>query len=172
MTVDEIRRKAQKHHTIARFKALSGMTFGILLCFCFAWTFARVHDVVQRLGWGLLCLWGIYYSYQVYKWFWPGKLTPDAEVNTSLEFYRNELERRRDYDRHLWLRSGLAFCFLGLVIVLVPPLIKSLGSPRLLLNFVPFSVLLIVWFATFLHTRRRTRQKLEQEIEQLRSLEK
>ncbi len=172
MSVDEIRHKAQQHYTTARLKAFSGMMFGILLCFCFVWAFARAHDVVQRLGWGLLSLWGIYYSYQVYRWIWPGRLMPDAEANTSLEFYRSALERQRNYDRHLWRRSGLGFCFLGLAIVLVPPLIKSLGSLRLLLNFVPFSVLLIVWLATFLYTRKRNRQKLEKQIEQLRSLEK
>ncbi|MBZ5725017.1 MAG: hypothetical protein LAP87_08475 [Acidobacteriia bacterium] len=168
MSTDEIRRKAQQLQRKARLGAVSWITIGLFLCVGFARTFARTHEVVPRIGWGLLSLWGIYGAYQAYKWIWPGKLPLDATVGTSLEFYRSELERQRDYVQHVWRRAGLTFCFLGLAIVLVPALIQSLGAPRLLRNAVPFSVLAAIWFAIFWPTRKRAQQKLQQEIEELR----
>jgi len=129
MSADEMRRKAQQLQRKARLVALTWITTGILLCVGFARTFARAQDVVPRIGWGLLSLWGIYGAYQAYKWIWPRKLAPDATVSTSLAFYRSELERQRDYGRHLWRRSGLTFCFLGLAMVVVPALMRSLETP-------------------------------------------
>jgi hypothetical protein len=56
--------------------------------------------------------------------------------------------------------------------VIVPALIKSLDTPRLLLNTLPFFVLLAIWLAVFLRLRKRNRGKLQQEIEELRALER
>jgi hypothetical protein len=172
MSTEEIRRKAQQHWRTARVKSLAVMIIGIYLSLCFAWTFTRVHEVVPRIGWGLLSFWGIYLAYQAYRWVWPGRLMSDAAASTSLEFYRSELERQRDFNQYAWGRAGLTFCFLGLALALVPPLIKSLEHPRLLLNFLPFLVLLIIWVASFPYIRKQKRQKLQQEIEQLRALER
>ena len=172
MSTEEMRHKAQQHRKIARLKAFSVMIIGVYLSLCFALIFARVHEVVPRIGWGLLSYWGIYLAYQAYKWIWPGRLMSDAAASTSLEFYRNELEKQRDLDRHVWSRAGLTFCFLGLAMALMPPLIKSLDHPRLLLNFVPFLIILIIWIVSFPRIRKQSRNKLQHEIEQLRALER
>ena len=92
-------------------------------------------------------------------------------MSTSLEFYRSELERRRDYALHIWRRAGLTFCFLGAAMVVLPGLIKSLGSPRLLLNFAPLFALLAIWLAIFFPKRKRRLRKLQQEIDELRTFE-
>ena len=137
----------------------------------FARSFARVQEVVPRIGWGVLSLWGLYHVYQAYKWIWPGRLAADATLSTSLDFYRRELERKRDYGRHIWRRSGLAFCFAGLALIVIPALIKALETPRLLPNAVPFFVLLVIWFVVFFSMRKRNQQKLQREIDELKALE-
>src|ERR1017187_10212886 len=145
MSADQIRRKAQQYQTKDRFAAIFSIAIGIVLCVFFARTFIGIHDVVPRAGLGVLTLWCIYFAYQAYKWVWPSRLTADATVGASLQFYRSELERRRDYAQHVWRRAGLTFCFLGLAMIVVPPLIESLKTPRTLLNAVPFFVLLAIW---------------------------
>jgi flagellar biogenesis protein FliO len=173
MSADELHRKAQQRQRKARFKAIYSIIAGLILFVFFAWIFARVHnEVVPRIGVGVMSLWGIYYAYQAYKWFWQGRLTPDATLNTTLQSYRSELEKRRDYGRHVWRRAGLTFGVLGVAMVIVPALIKSLDTPRLLLDLLPFFVLLAIWLAVFLRLRKRNRGKLQQEIEELRVFER
>jgi hypothetical protein len=92
-------------------------------------------------------------------------------VSTTLQSYRSELEKRRDYGRHIWRRAGLTFCFLGAALVLAPGLIKSIEDPRLLVNAAPVFVLLAIWLAVFFPMRRRNQQRLRQEIEELRVFE-
>ena len=172
MSANELCRKAQQHERKARFEALYSIIAGLILFVFFAWRFVEPYEVVPRMGVGLLSLWGIYYAYQAYKWIWPGRLTPDATLNTTLQSYRSELEKRRDYGRHLWRRAGLTFLVLGVAMVIVPALIKSLDTPRLLLNTLPFFIILAMWLAVFLRLRKRNRGKLQQEIEELRALER
>lgn len=151
MSVDEMRLRVRQFQTKARIQV--------------------VYSIGVGLGFGLLSVWGIYAAYQAYKWIWPSNLPPDAPVSTSLEFYRSELERRRDYRRHVWRRSGLTFCFLGLVIALAPAFIASIDNPRLLLNAAPFFVFLTVWFVAFFFSKKRGQSKLQQEIDELRTYE-
>ena len=133
--------------------------------------FARAHELAPRIGFGVLSLWGIYFAYQACKRIWQGRLAPDATLNTTLQSYRSELEKRLDYAQHIW-RRALMFCFLGIALVIVPALIKSLDAPRLLVNFVPFFVLLAIWCAIFFPMRKRNQRKLQQEIEELRVFER
>jgi uncharacterized membrane protein YfcA len=170
MSLEEIRRKAHQFHNKARLKALTGIVIGIALCGVFAGTSAKAQYMLLRIGWGVLSLWGIYGAYQAYKWIWPSGLAEDATLGTSLDFYRRELERRRDYGRHIWRRSGLWLCFVGLAFVVLPALIAALKAPRLLLNAIPFFVLLAGWFVVFFTIRKRERTNLQREIDALNAL--
>ena len=171
MSLEEIRRKAHQFHTKGRLKALTAIAIGIALCGVFAATSAKPQYLVLRIGWGILSLWALYGAYQAYKWIWPSGLAADATLSTSLEFYRRELERRRDYLRYIWRRSGLWGCFTGLALVILPGLIASLRAPRLLVNAVPFFVLLTAWFVVFSSIRKRDQQNLQREIDELTALE-
>jgi hypothetical protein len=183
MSADEMRRRAQRFHANARLMALVSITIGLALCVFFGITFAMVHEVRPRIGWGLLSLWGIYGAYHAYRWIWPRNLPPDAPVSTCLEFYRRELERRRDYERHLWWRSGMPFCLLGIVIAVAGTGARN-ASPykvpttTMLLNAVPFFVLLAIWAAGMFLLKKRLRpnrfgpQNIQQEIDELRAYER
>ncbi len=172
MSADELRRKAQQRDRKSRFEAAYSIISGLIVFLFFALGFARAHELAPRIGFGVLSLWGLYVAYRAYKRFWQGRLAPDATLNTTLQSYRSELENRRDYARHVWRKAGLTFCFLGIALVIVPALIKSLGAPRHLLNFAPFFVLLAIWCAIFFPRMKRQQQKLQQEIEELRVFER
>jgi uncharacterized membrane protein YfcA len=172
MSVDQMRLKVHRFQIKARFKVLYAITIGLSICVFFGWNCIRAQEVLSRMGFGLLSVCGIYFAYQAYKWIWPRNLPQDAPVSTSLEFYRSELERRRDYSRHVWRRSGLTFCFLGLVMALAPGLNDSLDNPRLLVNTVPFFALLIIWFVAFFYLKKRGQHELQREIDELRAFER
>ena len=172
MSADEMRLRARRFQTKARFQVVYSITAGLSICVFFAWNSVKFHEVLSRVGFGLLSVWGLYAAYQAYKWIWPGNLPPDAPVSTSIEFYRSELERRRDYRLHVWRRLGLTFCFLGLALALAPAFIASRDNPRILLNGLPFFVLLAIWFVAFFFGKKRGRNKLQQEIDELRTFER
>jgi hypothetical protein len=170
MSLEEIRRKAHQFHSRSRLKALTAIVIGIALCGVFAAVSAKAQYLVLRIGWGILSLWGVYGAWMAYKWVWPSNLAEDAAVTTSLEFYRNELERRRDYTRHIWRNSALWLCFVGLGFLVLPVLGMALKNPRLLLNAIPFFVLLAAWFVAFVFLRRRDQRTLQREIDELTAL--
>jgi len=172
MPENELRRKVRQRQAKARIQALVSIALGLIVCVFFAWTCARAHELLPRLGLGLLSLCGLNFVYQAYRWIWPRNLGPDATVNVSLQFYRSELERQRDYASHIWRRAGLSFCLLGLAMVVVPGVIHSLKSPRLLMNFVPVLVLLAIWLAVFFPIRKRKLHNLQQHLDELNLLEK
>jgi hypothetical protein len=169
MSVDQMRLRAHRFQMKARFKVVYAIAIGLSICVFFGWNCIRAQEVLSRMGFGLLSVCGIYFAYQAYKWIWPSNLPQDAPVSTSLEFYRSELERRLDLQRHVWRRFGLTFCFLGLALALAPALIDSLHNPRLLVNTVPFFVLLTVWFVAFFFLKKRGQNKLQQEVDELRT---
>jgi uncharacterized membrane protein YfcA len=172
MSVDEMRFRAHRFQMKARLTAATTITSALLVCAFFGWSFARTHELVPRMGYALISLCGIFMAYSTYKWVWPSNLPADAPVSTSLEFYRSELERRRDYRGHIWLRTGLPFCFLGMAMIVVPALIAAFGAPRLFVNMVPFFLLLVIWFVLFFRGKKRSQHKLQQEIDELRAFEK
>ncbi len=172
MSTDQLRLKTQQGRRKARFQAVYSIILGFILSIFFAWGFARGHELIPRLGFGMLSLWSIYFGYQTYRWIWPRLPAPNGTLNPTLQSYRSELEKRRDYAWHIWRRAGLTFCFLGVAMIIVPELMKSLHDPRLLADVAPVLVLLAIWCAIFFPGRKRRQRKLQREIEQLLMFER
>lgn len=172
MSYDEIRRRAQELQKKGRLSAILWIVLGVLLAISFGRTAAMTEDPVPRIGWIILSLWCLYGIYQAFRWIWPGPLDSDATPSTSLEYYRRELRRALDYEKSIWMKSGLTFCFLGVFLVILPGLIAATRAPRVLLNMVPFFLLLSIWIILFLAGRKRKREKLQRELEELKLLER
>jgi hypothetical protein len=170
MSLDEIRRKAHKLQRRAQAAAVVWIVIGLTLCVAFAHSFIEDQGLIIRIGWGILSLWCLYGAYQAYRWIWPGSLAEDGTLRASVNSYRSELERQRDYGLNIWRRSGLTFCFLGLAFVVLAAIVKALATPRLLVNAVPFFVLIVIWFVAFFSIRKRNQRKLQREIDELRAL--
>ena len=173
MSANELRDRAQQHQRRAQLKARFSMVTGLILFVFFGW---QAFPIVRRgllpgLGLAMISFWCLYFAYQAYRWTWPGRLAPDAALNATIKSYRSALEMRQDYARHVWRRSGLTFCFLGLALVVVPGLFQSIHHAGLLMNFVPIFVLLALWLVAFLFIRKRDRRKIQLEIEELRAFE-
>lgn len=167
MSENELLRRAEDRRRRDRDRALLATAIGLALALAFGVAAKRAAAELTRAGWAVLSLWSLYFTWHVRRWLWPEQPTP---AEASLQFYRRELEQRLDYQRHIWLRTGLPICFAGVALVLVPPLLPAVASPRLLLNAGPFFVLLAAWAVMFRRQRRRDREQLEREINDLRLL--
>jgi hypothetical protein len=168
MSAHELRRRTEQREAKSRFETLSSIAVGLIVCAVFAWAAATAHDPATRIGWALVSLSGLYFARQVHKWLWPARLSPAAPLDATAVYYRAILEKRRDFDRQVWRRTGLPLAFLGIAIVLAPPLI---ASPGLLPKATPFFVLFAVWLGVYFPMRRRARRILQREIDDLRGFE-
>jgi len=165
MSAGEVRRRARDLYEKQRDTAVLWIVVGLCVALFFGWNALRSQGLM-RAGWGLLSVWGIYGAWHARRWIWPANLEPDALASSSLEFYRTELERRRDYARNGWRRSGLPVLFVGVALVLRPAL--SHGPT---LKAAPFFFLLAVWFVAFYFGRKRDRERLQRDIDELNGLE-
>jgi hypothetical protein len=172
MSADLLRYKAQQRQRKARLEATLSIAGGIVLSALFGLAACRAQQLLTGTGWAVLSIWCLYFAWQAYRWVLPPNLAPDAELGTSLEFYRTELEKRRDYGRHIWRRSGLIFCFLGLAMVVLPPMIQLRHNPRMLVNAAPFFTLLLIWFVVFFRQKKQKLHQLQQDIDELRAFER
>jgi hypothetical protein len=172
MSVTELRYRALEAQSKARFTVLFIIIIGIICCVVFAWSFARAHTALARMGWALTSLCTIYAAYHAYKWTWPGSLPEEAPISTCLEFYRRALERQRDYGRRWW-RSGLpVLTLLGVVMAVVGTGARNASPPKLLYA-VPFFLLLAIWGVALIFLRKKQGPKiLQREIEELRAFER
>jgi hypothetical protein len=183
MSADKLRRKAEHFDRKARSAVLFSAAIAILLFLWFGWGFLSYQKFqtfglgqfgtwITRLGFGVLSLWSLFVGYKTYKVFWPKATAYDAGLKTTLQSYRQLLERRRDYSQNIWLRSGLIFCFVGIAMVVAPMMVLDISTPlRLLADLSPIFALLILWLAIFIPARRRRQRRLQQEIDQLRAFE-
>lgn len=185
MSADKMRGKAQQLDRKARLAVLFSTSIAILLFLYFGWGFLSFSHKFQtfglapwgswsmRLGFGVLSLWGLYSGYKTYKVLWPNPAASEADLKTTLQSYKQQLEKRRDYLRNIWLRSGLSFCLLGVAMVVAPVLVRDIIRPlRLLANLGPIFALVILWLAIFIPQRKRRQRKLQHEIDALRAFEK
>ena len=164
MSEAELRRRVEDRRKRDGERALMGVVIGLALGLVFALAAARASAPITTAGWGVLSLWSLYFAYQVRRWLWP----EDPPTTPSLQFYREEVEQRLAYSRQIWLRSGLPVAFLGLALVIVPPLARG----RALLNAAPFFILLVAWAVMFRRQRRHEREALERELADLQALER
>ena len=182
MSAAELRLKAQKRQKGVRSQVLRDAIGGVIVSVFFAWNLIKVNHVwwgvshplslwSTRMGLGLLSLWGLALPFLLYKWVWPARLSPHAPLGSTLQWYRSQLEKGRDFDRRVWLI--LTPAFVGIALIIVPALISSLGNPReFLQNSLPIFALLAIWLPIFLYLRKRRRGRRQKEIEQLIALER
>ena len=139
MSADQLRVKAEKRQRGARSAVLRDAIIGPILSVFFAWRLIKVNHVwwglghplslwSTRIGLGLLSLSGLALPFLLYKWVWPARLAPDAPLNTTLQWYRIQLEKGRDFERRVWL--VLIPAFVGLALVIVPALISFKDQRR------------------------------------------
>lgn len=172
MPAQEIRRKAEKfkrrvlwENALCYLVGLAGVAF---VSFCLVWH-RYPKDVLIRLGLGLTVAAVLYMLWQLRKRSPLRRLSAEMGIASCLDFYRTELERRRDYHRRLWW--DIAPAIPGVVILWVaiahihPSHLRHPGWN--LVGVIAVSVLIVLYFWRQSATRAR---KLQCEIDQLNAL--
>ena len=139
-----------------------------LLFFCVvAWRLGPASGRLQQVGFAAAILWVIvslyWFRYRIRR---PSR--PDAAAAAGLEYYRAELERRRDHLKNEWLWHGpLALACVTLVAILTGRVFSGYQPLR---NVLPLLVLLAAWTAFTIRRRRRQAKELQREIDELAPL--
>ena len=111
----------------------------------------------------------IYAAFQVHRWVWPGQLRPGLALNSSLEFYRAELDRQHRSYSHMarpWLMVVVGVAF-GLPIVW-----RSVSRGSSIQDVAPFVILMVAWVVVSWYARNRQARQIEREISELNDFER
>jgi hypothetical protein len=97
----------------------------------------------------------------------PATQASDATLAASIDFYRQQLERHRDYRRHMWIWV-VAPLFLGAAVFFSPLLEHPERAP----NILPFTILLTLWAIAVFYLSRRKLRNLRRKLDILDELKK
>jgi hypothetical protein len=147
------------------------MSIGAALFFVavIALRFASAHDRVQQPGWIAMIAvmaWALISSYWFRDRIWrKASKRKEALTATCREYYRKELELRRDHLRNEWLWHGplLLACLSSVVIFMGKafPGFERLGSA------LPLIALLVVWTGFGMRRRRSHANEIQREIDEI-----
>ena len=131
-----------------------------------AWRMAPFHDRLPEIGFGAVLAWVVISLCTGFATGSGGETPlPDAVAAAGAEYYRKELERRRDRLRNPWLWHGplflaCAFCWRSWRR-------ETFRGYQDLRNVLPLVVLLAVWTGYGVVRRRRQAVELQQEIDEM-----
>ena len=161
-----VNRRTEELSSSTRSEILMSIGAALLFVGVMAWRFAPVHDRLLETGFAAVIAWAAISLYRFRRWIWQRDAArPDAAAATGLEFYRKELERRRDHLRNAWVWHGplILACLILLAIVTG----KAFPVFRGLRSVLPLVVLLAIWTAFGLWRRLRQARELQREIDEM-----
>ena len=95
----------------------------------------------------------------------PGDAGSRHVAATGAEYYRRELESRRDHLRNEWLWHGPLLLAAGILIANFA--VDAFPNPERLRNIAPFTIFLAVWVVANFLRRRRHARELQREIDEI-----
>jgi hypothetical protein len=134
-------------------------------------SFVRTPNITSRIGLAMLAAGCLYTLYRGHRRLWPGSPASDTSPESGLVIYRRELLRWHAAQSNAW--QTLAPLFPGAIVLAVPalpPIVRAASAnPSILINAVPFFVILTVWVVLITVVRKRWLKKVQQELDALGS---
>ena len=129
--------------------------------------FAYAPGRMQMFGLAAIVVWVLISLWWFRERIWrkPGSA---ARAATGLEYYRQELEQRRDHLRNAWIWHGplvLACIMFGVNFVG-----RAWPGGQRLRSLLPLAIVLGVWTAFGLRRRRRQAQELQRELDEINAV--
>lgn len=161
-----VSRRTQELSVRTRSEILISLASTVLLAAVVAWRMGIGDD--RLLGFGLAAA-GVWLAISLYSFgsriFPNWGRRPDAVAATCLEYYRQELERRRNHLRNAWLWHGP----LVLAVLILIAVFTGTASPALRQagRVMPLLVLLAAWVGFGIWRRHLQARSLEREIDEL-----
>jgi hypothetical protein len=116
--LEELRKRASRLKNKVRIRTISGLLASVLVFICFVYLAFQMPDAPRRLGASLTAVAVVYFIYQLLQG--RSKTAPfDLGTSASVDFYRQEVERQRDFHQgwRFWTRAAalypgyLLFCW-------------------------------------------------------------
>jgi len=174
MTLVMIRHKTQQLQAGTRRALLKEIAASVFLISFYGVGIWWVHGIVLRAAFALAIAWTLAGQYFVERGRLSESLQLDVSLNTSLQSYRREVERRRYLSGRFLLWSfGPAVLAIGALSTYLLTLIWNHGtwSHEYLMSTMPFFTLLGLWFVGVFVLRMRHQRELQREINQLNEVE-
>ena len=159
-----VNRRTAELSSSTRSEIVMSMDAALLFVAVMVWRFAPTYERLQEVGSAAVIAWVVISLYLYRRRIWGRRHSrPDAAAATCLEFYRKELERRRDHLRNPWLWHGPLFLA---CMILIAILIRG-NAFQPLRNVLPLVVLLAVWTGFGVWRRYRQARELQREIDEI-----
>jgi hypothetical protein len=160
------KRRTRELYSSTRSEILTSIGAGVFFVALIGWRFASAHERLPPLGsigaitaivWALITLY--WFRDRIWRAGGPRK---DALAATGMEYYRNELQRRRDHLRNAWVWHGPLFLACLVLVAIVAG--KAFPGFDRLENTLPLFVLLAVWTGFGIRCRRLQADAMQREI--------
>ena len=170
MTLETIRRKARELHAKTRRELLGSIATPVAVIAFSGLGAVIFQDPLQRTAFACALAWALAGQYFLHRGMWSATLPGDAALTPGIEFYRREIERRRDLFRRA-LRWSFGPVALAIAALLLPIVRGGVEERGVFLKMIPFLTLLVVWIAGVFVVRMRQHRELHREIDELNHIE-
>jgi len=160
-----VNRRAEELSASTRSEILMSIGAAVLFVAVIAWRLPPVKSRLFEVGFGAVAVWVVISLFQFRRWAGRDRVRPDAVASSGLEYYRRELERRRDHLRNAWIWHGplLLACFMLIEIVAG----RAYPGVERLWSVLPLVAVLLAWTMFGLIRRLRVAKALQVEIDEL-----
>jgi len=170
MTLKLIRQRAEDLRIRTR-RELFGNLTTVPITVAVSWFgFLHTHHLRFRLAFVAAVVWAILGQYLLHRGVWSATPPERSALMTGLEFYRREIDRRRNLLGRLlqWSFGPIILC-LGTLILLLTGMALNMGKFGAAL---PFSTVVAIWVVGMFALRSRNQRELKREFDQLNEIER
>jgi len=160
-----VNRRAEELSASTRWEVLMSIGAAVLFVAVMAWRLPPVNNRLIEVGFGAVALWVAISLFRFRRWAGRHRARPDAVASTGLEYYRRELERRRDHLRNAWVWHGPLLLASFMLIAVVAG--HAYWGVERLWSVLPLIILLLLWTVFGLVRRLRLAKALQAEIDDL-----
>jgi divalent metal cation (Fe/Co/Zn/Cd) transporter len=161
-----VQRRAETLSSSTRSEILVSIGAALFFVAVVGWRIAPFHDRLPAIGFGAVLAWVAISLYWFRHRIWRRNASrPDAVAASGAEYYRKELERRRDHLRNPWLWHGPLFLACAVLVAILAA--ETFRGYQDLRNVLPLVVLLVIWTGYGVWRRRRQARELQQEIDEM-----
>jgi hypothetical protein len=163
-----VHRRAAQLSSSTRAEILTSIAAALLFVAVMGWRLGPPRDSLLVFAYAAIVAWAAISAVRFRRQIRGGEERgAEALAATCLDYYRRELERRRDHLRSAWVWQGpLVLACLTLAAVLMSRRFLGFDQAR---NAAPLVALLAAWTALGVWRRRRLAKELQREIDELES---
>ena len=161
-----VKRRTDELGSSTRSEILMSIGAALLFVGVMAWRLAPYRDHILQVGYAAAIAWVAVTVYRFRRRIWRRPtVSADAMAASGVEYYRRELEQRRDHLRRAWLWHGpLLLACMVLTAILTG---ETFSGYQPLRNVLPLVALLAFWTGFGLIRRRRQAKELQREIDEI-----